>query len=119
MRKAKRCIILLLCGALINLSLLTGCASTGPPVGSKGEGMSNPQREMTEKEEYIQRLKSKPPQELTAEEIAYLELVAEQKQARSQSTIAAFTVAGVGVGVLASIILIAFASGSDTDTPSE
>jgi type IV pilus biogenesis protein CpaD/CtpE len=115
MRTAHRYFVLLLCASLLNLTLLAGCATTGGPAGSAGDDMDTPQRAQTVDEKYVQRLLEKPPEELTAEEIAYLEMVEERKQSQSLSTMTALMAGGLGLTVLGTIIAIAVGSSGGGD----
>ena len=127
MKALHRTGVFLLCAALLNLSLLTGCATLGRSADAGAAPLT------PEQQAYVERLRATPPEDLTIEEIAYLEMVEQQRrtriakqQADDVRTIRRLTVIGfvasliglVGMGtVVANTDSDGGSSGSDRSSP--
>ena len=120
---------LLLAAALLNLTFLTGCASAGGASG--GTNLGNERDAPTERplprltpdqRAYIRELRAKPPEDLTAREIAYLEMIASQRhaaiaeeQADDVSTIKTLMVVSFALGLASSVVGVLVASSASGD----
>lgn len=118
MKALHRTGVFLLCAALLNLSLLTGCATLGRSADAGAAPLT------PEQQAYVERLRATPPEDLTIEEIAYLEMVEQQRrtriakqQADDVRTIRRLMVIGSAVGLfsiaVSGLLLVTSDSGGD------
>ena len=91
--------------ALLLLTLSTGCATSG--LGGPRTTPPPQAEEVTSQEAYVEHLRRQPQDQLTEEEIAYLEMVAEEKQAGHLQTIQSVMVASVVISLAGAVAAIA------------